>query len=50
MRYRLPGCRRGRACGCGALATDGYLACAKCLARGRWARRKADRGFRDTLI
>lgn len=49
MQSRLPGCRQGRACVCGALATDGYPVCVKCMSRGRWARRKANRGFRDIL-
>jgi hypothetical protein len=50
MRSRLPGCRHGRLCPCGALIRDGYQAtCAKCIARGRWTRRKADRGYRDSL-
>jgi hypothetical protein len=50
MQSRLPGCRQGRACPCGAAATDGHPVCAKCAARGRWTRRKANRGFRDAPI
>jgi hypothetical protein len=50
LRSGLPGCRQGRACACGALTKDGALACVKCVARGRWSRRKAWRGFRDSLI
>ena len=46
-RSRLPGCRRGRACACGALVKDGALSCAKCVSRSRWSRHKARRGFRD---
>jgi hypothetical protein len=49
MRSRLPGCRHGRLCPCGALARDGYPACVKCISRDRWSRRKADRGYRDSL-
>jgi hypothetical protein len=49
-RSLLPGCRPGRMCACGALARDGALACVKCVSRDRWSRRKARRGFRDSLI
>jgi hypothetical protein len=48
-RSGLPGCRQGPACACGALAKDGTDACVKCIARGRWSRRKAWRAFRDDL-
>jgi hypothetical protein len=50
MQSRLPGCRQGRACPCGAVVKDGAPVCVKCRSRGRWLRRKANRGFRDILI
>jgi hypothetical protein len=45
MRPRLPGCRVGQTCACGALVKDGRDACDKCISRSRWSRHKARRGY-----
>jgi hypothetical protein len=45
MRYPINGCRTLPACPCGALVSNGANRCQKCIARFRWLRRKAARGF-----
>jgi hypothetical protein len=47
MRYRLTGCHTGLMCACRAQARDGTDACAKCVWRARWWRRKARRVYLD---
>ena len=43
MGRKLNGCRNGRQCACGALATDGGSTCEKCRFRARWLHRRMPR-------
>ncbi len=45
MRDPINGCRTRPACPCGAHADNGAARCQKCIARFRWLRHKAARGF-----
>lgn len=45
LNNRIHGCLTGSQCACGARAVDNGETCAKCVARARWARRKAGRTF-----